>query len=112
MENTVYGYLYDDNDMHGDPYLFEGTPRNIASFVTSNQDCPKIVITDMMDQLLVETSGGFLMQTRDNEYCQSILKELVPMQMDGAEPGIIDYLEMGTDPNAAMTVDDTNSLEL
>ena len=30
---TLYGYVYDDNGMHGDPLLFEADPENISLFI-------------------------------------------------------------------------------
>lgn len=46
----VYGYIYDDNGMHGGKIEFKGSPENMANFIMYNKMHPT-VITDMVDQI-------------------------------------------------------------
>ena len=77
---TLYGYVYDDNSMHGDPILFEADPENISLFIINNQD-HQTIITDSMDSFVVSSlSGGFLDQVSDMETREKILEDLLPYQ--------------------------------
>ena len=77
---TFYGYVYDDNGMHGDPILFEADPENISLFIMNNQD-HQTVITDSMDSFVVSSlPGGFLDQVSDMETREKILEDLLPYQ--------------------------------
>lgn len=77
---TLYGYVYDDNGMHGDPILFEADPGNISLFIMNNQD-HQTVITDSMDGFVVSSlPGGFLDQVSDMETREKILEHLLPYQ--------------------------------
>lgn len=44
----VYGYIYDEQGMHGGKIEFEGSPENMAHFIMYNRMHP-VVITDMVD---------------------------------------------------------------
>ena len=77
---TLYGYVYDDNGMHGDPLLFEADPENISLFIMNNQD-HQTVIADSMDSFVVSSlPGGFLDQVSDMETREKILEDLLPYQ--------------------------------
>ncbi|MBQ9157716.1 MAG: hypothetical protein IJ136_00075 [Erysipelotrichaceae bacterium] len=77
---TLYGYVYDDNGMHGDPVMFEATPENISLFIMNNED-HQTVITDSMDDFVVSSlPGGFLDQVSDPETRERILESLLPYQ--------------------------------
>lgn len=83
--NKVYGYVYDDNGMHGGKIPFEGTPENMAHFIMHNKMHP-VVITDMMDQFIVSsTMGGFLDRVAYPALREEILKEILPIQMGDKE---------------------------
>lgn len=74
--------------------MFEGTPKNIASFITHNAT-HKCTITDLGDNLIVtSTIGGFVDECSNQRYLQKeLLPTLVPMQMGQSEPIEIEYIE-------------------
>ena len=75
-----YGYVYDDNGMHGDPILFEADPENISMFIMNNQ-FNQTVVTDSMDSFVVSSlPGGFLDRVCNDETRQQILEHLLPYQ--------------------------------
>lgn len=77
---TFYGYVYDDNGMHGDPILFEADPENISMFIMNNQ-FNQTVVTDSMDSFVVSSlPGGFLDRVCNEETRQQILEHLLPYQ--------------------------------
>ena len=77
---TLYGYVYDNNNMHGEPVLFESDPENISLFIMNNQD-HHTVITDSMDSFVVSSMpGGFLDRVSDPETREKILENLLPYQ--------------------------------
>lgn len=63
------------------------TPENVASFIGSHPyDAQKIVLTDMLDRLILDTAGGFINNCPNQELCKQILPILAPIQMGEAEP--------------------------
>ena len=77
---TLYGYVYDDNGMHGDPVLFEADPENVSLFIMNNDD-HQTIITDSMDSFVVSSlPGGFLGRVSDPETRERILESLLPYQ--------------------------------
>ena len=83
--NVGYAYLY---PLEGDrqEYVFDMTPKNIANFLgTHTLDAEKIVLTDMMDRLILDTAGGFIDTCPNQELCSQIIPALAPIQMREAE---------------------------
>ncbi len=77
---TLYGYVYDDNGMHGDPVLFEADPENTSLFIMNNDD-HQTIITDSMDSFVVSSlPGGFLDRVSDSKTRERILESLLPYQ--------------------------------
>ena len=88
IEN-LYGYVYDDNGMHGDPVLFEADSKNISLFIMNNND-HQTIITDSMDDFVVSSMpGGFLDRVSDPETREKILESLKPYQQ--YEKDLIDF---------------------
>ncbi len=86
---TYYGYVYDDNGMHGDPIVFEADPENISLFIMNNQN-NQTVITDSMDNFVASSiPGGFLDRVCDEETREETLEHLLPYQQ--AEKFPIDF---------------------
>ena len=78
--HVLYGYVYDDNDMHSDPILFEADAENMSLFIMNNQ-FNQTVITDSMDNFVVSSlPGGFLDRVCDEETRQQILDHMLPYQ--------------------------------
>ncbi|MBQ3295513.1 MAG: hypothetical protein IJH00_03410 [Erysipelotrichaceae bacterium] len=91
---TFYGYIYDDNGMHGDPILFEANSENISLFVMNNQ-FNQTVVTDSMDSFVVSSlPGGFLDRVCNEETRQQILDHLLPYQQGEKFPMTFPVEEM------------------
>lgn len=89
-ERMGYAYLYPLDGGERKEYLLSTVPENMANFIGSHfEDVQKIIITDCMDRLIVNTIGGFLDTCPDQKLCQELIGYLAPIQMDGVEPGEI-----------------------
>lgn len=81
-----YAYLYPNDGGARQEYVFDMTPENIANFLGSHQfDVEKIVLTDMLDRLILDTAGGFINNCPDQERCKSIVSLLASIQMGEKE---------------------------
>lgn len=81
-----YAYLYPSDGSARQEYVFDMTPENIANFLGSHQfDAEKIILTDMLDRLILDTAGGFINNCPDQERCKSIVSLLAPIQMGEKE---------------------------
>ncbi|MBS5388848.1 MAG: hypothetical protein KHY31_15920 [Clostridiales bacterium] len=95
-EAIGYAYLYPTGGGQRKEYLISTTPENLANFVGSHfMDAQQMIVTDMLDRLILDTTGGFLNRCPDQNLCREILKTLAPIQMGEAEPGEI--LAVGRD---------------
>lgn len=105
VADKVYGYVYDDNGMHGGKIEFEGTPENMAHFIMFNKAHPT-VITDMMDQFLVSsTMSGFLDRVANPELRKEIIKEILPLQMGEKEAIDVVKQDVERDPISELAKD-------
>ena len=85
-ENAGYAYLYPINGGCREEYVFDMTPESIANFLgTNHYTAEKIVLTDMLDRLILDTTGGFIMTCPDQELCRNIIPLLAPIQMGECE---------------------------
>ena len=76
-------------------YVFDMTPEHIANFLGAHQfDAEKIVLTDMLDRLILNTIGGFIDQCPDQDLCRRIVPLLAPIQMGEAEAKEIPVVTM------------------
>ncbi len=81
-----YAYLYPNDESQRKEFLFEMTPENLANFIGAHQfDAEKMIFTDMLDRLILNTSGGFIMDCPNQELCRKIIPILAPIQMGEAE---------------------------
>lgn len=95
-ESMGYAYVYPMGGNIRQEYLISLSPENIANFI-GNQgfDAEKIIITDVADRLVVNTSMVFLDTCPDQELCQEIIGYLVPIQLGETEAGSV--LAVGRD---------------
>ena len=77
--NIVQGYVYKQGQCM--QYLFQYTPANIANFIGSYLDADKIVVTDVMDGLIMNTIGIFIDRCPDKELLECVKKVLLPILM-------------------------------
>lgn len=81
-----YAYLYPLEGIDRKGYVFDMTPKNIANFLGAHQfDVQKIVLTDMLDRLILDTAGGFINNCPNQELCKQIIPALAPLQMGEAD---------------------------
>lgn len=81
-----YAYLYARDGSPRQEYVFEMTPEHLANFIGAHPfDAEKMVFTDMLDRLILDTSGGFIMTCPNQQLCQQIIPILAPIQMGEAE---------------------------
>lgn len=84
--NIGYAYLYPSDGSERKEFFFDMTPHNIANFLGQHQfDAEKIVLTDVVDRLILDTFGGFINQCPNQELCRQIIPILAPIQMGEAE---------------------------
>lgn len=82
--NTVNAYVYKHDGF--EEYWFENTPENIASFLARHPDAKEIVLTDQMDQPILNTIGFFINRCPDQTLLEKIKVHLIPMQLQEREP--------------------------
>ena len=71
-------------------HLISLAPENMANFIgKKGYDAEKIVITDVLDRLVVNTSMVFLDTCPDQKLCRKIIGYLAPIQMGEKEAGAI-----------------------
>lgn len=91
-----YAYIYPLSGGRQE-YVFDMTPEHIANFLGAHQyDAEKIVLTDMLDRLILNTNGGFIDQCPDQDLCRRIVPLLAPIQMGEREAKEIPMVTMGS----------------
>ena len=93
-ERMGYAYVYPSDGKARKEYLIATTPENMANFVGSHfLDAQKMVITDFVDRLILDTCGGFIDTCPDQKPCMEINSHLAPIQMGEKEAGEILQLD-------------------
>lgn len=82
--NLIRGYVY-PYEGHRSEYWFENSPSNIANFIMQHGDAHEIILTDTVDNLILNTMGNFIDRCPDQELLQKILPYLIPMQKGETE---------------------------
>ena len=101
----VYGYIYDEQGMHGGKIVFEGSPENMAHFIIYNKEHP-VVITDDMDQFVVSsTKGGLLDRVSYPALRDEILKAILPLQLGDKQAIDVAGQDIQRDPIEALARD-------
>ena len=76
-----YAYFYPAKGGEVKEYFVSTTAENIANFLgTHMQDAEKMIITDMLDRLILDTCGGFINKCPDQKLCREIVPMLAPIQ--------------------------------
>jgi len=90
-KDLVVGYVY-GYDGTRQVFYFENSPANIANFIMlHSENTDKIVLTDQLDRLILNTFGEFINSCPDQAFLEEVKKELVPMQLGEKEPSEILY---------------------
>lgn len=93
-KDLVVGYVY-GLDSERQEYYFEKSPSNIASFIMLKKEhADKIVLTDTLDRLILNTFGEFINRCPDQKLLREITKELIPMQVGDKKPDDIAIVSM------------------
>ena len=95
-ERMGYAYVYPSDGKARKEYLIATTPENMANFVGSHfLDAQKMVITDFVDRLILDTCGGFIDTCPDQKLCMEINSHLAPIQM--GEKEAVEILQLDRD---------------
>lgn len=93
-ERMGYAYVYPSDGSAREEYLIATTPENMANFVGSRfLSAQKIIITNIVDRLILDTCGGFIDTCPDQKLCMEINSQLVPIQMGEKAAGEILQLD-------------------
>ena len=82
--DQVYGYVEQEDGY--EEYVFQNTPKNIASFIGSRPTAKRITITDPFDRLILNTVGFFIDRCPDQELLEEVKSVLIPIQRGETEP--------------------------
>jgi len=89
-ERAGYAYFYPSDGGNRQEFFISTTPENMANFLGSHfYDAEKMVITDMVNRLILDTYGGFINTCPDQKLCAEIIPYLAPIQMGEKEAGEI-----------------------
>lgn len=77
--DLVHAYVYQGGERR--EYIFSKSPENIASFIGGHPGVDKIVLTDPLDRLILDTMGCFIDHCPDQELLGQVKKTLIPYQM-------------------------------
>jgi len=85
-KELIIGYVY-GFDGERQEFYFENSPSSIVSFIMlKKENADKLILTDALDRLILDTYGEFINRCPDQKLLQEITKELVPMQLGETEP--------------------------
>lgn len=89
-ERVGYAYFYPSDGGNRQEFFISTTPENMANFLGSHfYDAEKMIITDMVDRLILNTYGGFINTCPDQKLCAEIIPYLAPIRMGEKETGEI-----------------------
>ena len=81
-----YAYLYPHGEEFPQVYVFSMTPENIGNFIGKHgANCHKIVMTDRLDMLILDTYCCLIDQCRDKQLLRDVMQHLMPIQFRQAE---------------------------
>ena len=84
-KELIIGYVY-GFDGERQEFYFENSPSSIASFIMlKKENVDKLILTDTLDRLILDTYGEFINRCPDQKLLQEITKDLIPMQLGDKE---------------------------
>lgn len=82
-----YAYVYPIGGEPPQTYVFSMTPENMGNFIGKHgANCYKIVMTDRLDMLILDTYCCLIDQCRDKQLLRDVMQHLMPIQFRQAEP--------------------------
>jgi hypothetical protein len=95
-EEFVKAFIYNKQGYHTPGLTIRREPIQIASFIKVTKEAPKIVITDIDDNLELDTMYGFINICADQKYLkEELLPILIPMQEGKKKPISFEILDWG-----------------
>lgn len=85
-----YAYFYPSDGGRRQEFYLSTTPENLANFLGSHYlDAERMVVTDIVDRLILDTVGGYIDKCPDQKLCREIIPYLAPIQMGEKNAGEI-----------------------
>ena len=82
-----YAYVYPIGGEPPQTYVFSMTPENVGNFIGKyGYNCNKIVMTDRMDMLILDTYCCLIDKCSDKQLLRDVMQHLMPIQFRQAEP--------------------------
>lgn len=82
-----YAYVYPLGEEPRQTHVLSMTPENMANFIgVHGKNCRKIIMTDRMDLLLLNTIGGFIDRCPEKELLQAVLEHMMPIMFGEVSP--------------------------
>ena len=82
-----YAYVYPIGGEPPQTYVFSMTPENMGNFIGKyGYNCNKIVMTDRMDMLILDTYYCLIDKCSDKQLLRDVMQHLMPIQFRQAEP--------------------------
>jgi hypothetical protein len=95
-EKHLYAHLYNEKGYHSTALKFDNNTEQIASIIVKTSNCPRIVITDSSDNIVLDTIDGFVDTIYDQTYLKDhLLPILIPMQEGKIKPSKVHILHWG-----------------
>ena len=76
----VYVYVYNKKGIHSPALKIEKDIKQIANIIIKTENSPRIIITDLLDNFILDTMYGYIDICGDKKLLKEILKVLIPMQ--------------------------------
>lgn len=76
----VYVYVYNKQGIYSPALKIEKDIEQISNIIIKTENSPRIVITDLLDNFILDTIYGYIDRCSDKKLLKEILKVLIPMQ--------------------------------
>lgn len=85
-----YAYFYPNDGGKRQEFYISTTPENLANFLGIHYlDAERMVVTDIVDRLILDTIGGYIDNCPDQRLCREIIPFLAPIQRGEKNAGEI-----------------------
>ena len=85
-----YAYFYPSDGGERQEFYISTTPENLANFLGIHYlDAERMVVTDIVDRLILDTIGGYIDNCPDQRLCREIIPFLAPIQRGEKNAGEI-----------------------
>jgi hypothetical protein len=96
-EDYLYAYLYNSKGYHTTALKINNTIEQLASLIIKTASCPRIIVTDVEDNFILDTVNGQV-NTCFNEYFSNkfLFPVLISMQTGITKPANVEILDWGS----------------